>query len=67
MSGAAGIQKLLANVPSAMFEASVPGVKQYSVGSRLACLLVKFCEYSLAGITCGFIGQGLANSLMGLK
>ena len=44
-----------------------PGVKQYSVGSRFACLGVKFLEYSLAGITCGFIGQGLANSLMLLK
>jgi hypothetical protein len=44
-----------------------PGVKQYTVGSRFACLGVKFLEYSLAGITCGFIGQGIANSLMLLK
>jgi hypothetical protein len=42
-------------------------VKQYTVGSRFACLGVKFLEYSLAGITCGFIGQGVANSLMLLK
>lgn len=43
------------------------GVKQYTLGSRFACLGVKFLEYSLAGITCGFIGQGIANSLMMLK
>jgi hypothetical protein len=63
----AGIQKLLANVPSAVFEASIPGVKSFSVGSRFACLGVKFLEYSLAGIVCGFLGQGMANSLMLLK
>lgn len=43
------------------------GVKQYTLGSRVACLGVKFFEYSLAGIACGFIGQGIANSLMMLK
>lgn len=61
------LQKWLSKVPSAVFEASIPGVRKYTVGSRVACLGVKFCEYSLAGIVCGFIGQGMANSLMLLK
>jgi hypothetical protein len=42
-------------------------VREYTLGQRLACLGVKFCEYSLAGIVCGFIGQGLANGLISLK
>lgn len=50
-----------------MFEASVPGVKTYGLAQRVACIGVKFCEYSLAGITCGLLGQGLANSLMMAK
>eukprot|EP00197_Chlamydomonas_leiostraca_P015215 CAMPEP_0202886002 /NCGR_PEP_ID=MMETSP1391-20130828/41951_1 /ASSEMBLY_ACC=CAM_ASM_000867 /TAXON_ID=1034604 /ORGANISM="Chlamydomonas leiostraca, Strain SAG 11-49" /LENGTH=362 /DNA_ID=CAMNT_0049569265 /DNA_START=170 /DNA_END=1260 /DNA_ORIENTATION=+ len=61
------LAKALSKVPSAFFEASVPGIKKFSVANRLTCLLVKFCEYSLAGITCGLIGQGIANSLMHLK
>ncbi|KAG2423210.1 hypothetical protein HXX76_015467 [Chlamydomonas incerta] len=61
------LKKWLATIPSAVFEASVPGVKTYNVGQRVACLGVKFLEYSLAGITCGLLGQGLANSLMLLK
>lgn len=44
-----------------------PGVRSYSLGQRLACLGVKFLEYSLAGIVCGFIGQGIANSAMSVK
>ena len=67
LRSAAGIQKLLAGVPSAVFEASIPGVKSFTVGSRVACIGVKFLEYSLAGVVCGFIGQGMANSLMLLK
>jgi hypothetical protein len=42
-------------------------VREYSVGSRFACVGVKFLEYSLAGTACGFVGQGVANSLMLLK
>ncbi|GFR48372.1 hypothetical protein Agub_g10262 [Astrephomene gubernaculifera] len=61
------LQKWLATIPSAVFEASVPGLKSYGVGQRVACLGVKFLEYSLAGICCGLIGQGLANSLMMLR
>ena len=61
---ASGIQKLLANVPSAVFAASLPGVSPYSLGQRLACLAVKFGEYSLAGMACGLVGQGVCNGIM---
>lgn len=60
----AGLQKALARVPSAVFEKGVPGVREYSVGARFACVGVKFLEYSLAGMVCGLVGQGIANSAM---
>ncbi len=63
----AAIGQFLNKVPSAMFEASVPGVKTYTPVSRAACWLVKFAEYSLAGIFCGVVGQGIANGMMQLK
>lgn len=62
-----GLQRWLETVPSAVFAPSVPGVRKYSALNRLSCLLVKFCEYSLAGIACGAIGQGMANGLMAAK
>lgn len=43
------------------------GMKKFTVGNRAACLLVKFGEYSLAGISCGLVGQGIANALINLK
>mmetsp|Transcript_1905 Transcript_1905/g.2968 ORF Transcript_1905/g.2968 Transcript_1905/m.2968 type:complete len:403 (-) Transcript_1905:443-1651(-) len=61
------IGKALAAVPSAFFEANVPGGKAFSLGQRFACLGVKALEYSLAGIVCGLIGQGVCNSIMMLK
>jgi Protein RETICULATA-related len=60
----AAIQKALSGVPSAVFERSIPGVIKYKLGSRIACIGVKFLEYSLAGMTCGLIGQGIANGAM---
>jgi Protein RETICULATA-related len=33
---------------------------------RVACVAVKFLEYSLAGMACGFVGQSAANWLHGL-
>ena len=64
---AAALGQFLDKVPSAMFEASVPGVKTYTPVSRAACWLIKFAEYSLAGIFCGVVGQGIANGMMQLK
>lgn len=60
----AGLQKALDKVPSAIFEKGIPGVREYSVGARVACVGVKFLEYSLAGMFCGLVGQGIANSAM---
>jgi hypothetical protein len=42
-------------------------MKKFTVTNRAACLLVKFGEYSLAGISCGLVGQGIANALINLK
>jgi hypothetical protein len=57
----------MARVPSAVFAPSLPGALPYSPLERVACLGVKFLEYSLAGMVCGFVGQGVANSLMRVK
>ena len=57
----------LAKVPSAVLEASPPGGPRYTTPARLACLGVKAGEYSLAGMACGAVGQGVANGLMALK
>ncbi|KAK9832451.1 hypothetical protein WJX74_010617 [Apatococcus lobatus] len=57
-------RRALNRVPSAVFEPSVLGVRQYTIIDRTACLGVKFLEYSLAGLVAGFVGQGVANSLM---
>ena len=62
----AGLQRLLAKVPSAAFAPSQPG-RRYSGSARLACFGVKFAEYSLAGIICGLVGQGIANALIRAK
>lgn len=67
LGGLAGLQKWLAGVPSAVLEANIPGVRVYSLPQRAACILVKFGEYSLAGMFCGYVGQALANSLMLVK
>lgn len=66
-AGQSALQRWLAKVPAAALEASTKGVREYTVGQRMACLGVKFLEYSLAGIVCGFIGQGIANSIMLIK
>lgn len=57
----------MAGIPSAALEAGIPGIKEFSLTSRILCPFVKFLEYSLAGITCGLLGQGVANSLMLLR
>lgn len=64
MHMAAGLNSMMQKIPSAVFEASLPGVREYGLASRVACLGVKFLEYSLAGMFCGFLGQGVANGMM---
>jgi hypothetical protein len=61
-------QRALARVPSAVFAPDVPSAGlRYSPLARVACLGVKFLEYSLAGIVCGLIGQAAANGLIVVK
>ena len=67
VAGFAGLQRALAAVPSAVFSPNVRGKPKYSAPARASCLGVKFLEYSLAGMICGFIGQGMANGMMRIK
>ena len=62
----AGIQRLVAGVPSAVFAPSQPG-RRYGPSARAACVGVKFLEYSLAGMACGLVGQAIANGLIRFK
>lgn len=52
-------------LPSAVFEKSVD--KKYTVGDRVGCYIARGLEYALAGIACGFVGQGIASGLMTAK
>lgn len=52
-------------LPSAMFEKSTD--KKYTVLDRVGCYIARGLEYSLAGIVCGFVGQGIASGLMTVK
>ena len=63
----AALTKMLAKIPSAVFAPSVAGQASYSLAQRLSCLLIKFCEYSLAGMACGLVGQAIANAAMEAK
>jgi hypothetical protein len=65
---AAAARRALARVPSAVFAPNQPGSGvAYTPLARLACLGVKFLEYSLAGIVCGLVGQAAANGLIVVK
>lgn len=66
-SFAAGLKKLIARTPKAVFEANTAGELPYTIQQRLFCLVVKFGEYSLAGIVCGIIGHAMAEGLMKVK
>ncbi|KAL4432467.1 hypothetical protein ABPG77_001766 [Micractinium sp. CCAP 211/92] len=61
-----GLKRLLNRLPSAVFEKSMPG-RRFTLGDRATTYVKLGLEYSLAGIVCGFIGQGVANALMLLK
>eukprot|EP00873_Tetraselmis_striata_P015938 jgi/Tetstr1/436202/TSEL_025047.t1 len=62
-----GLARTVAGFPSAFFEKSIKGVREYSVWQRFGCLGQKAVQYGAAGALCGFIGQGVANQLMLLK
>ncbi len=58
------LQRYLSTIPTAMFEASIPGMPKYTTAARAACYVVKGLEYSLSGMAAAFVGQGVANALM---
>lgn len=62
-----GIRRWLGRLPSAVFESSIAGVREYTVMDRIACYFVKGIEYGIVGMGCGFVGQGAANSCMLLR
>ncbi|CAD7703790.1 unnamed protein product [Ostreobium quekettii] len=66
-SSMSGLMRWWARLPSAVFEKSIPNVRKYTLADRVACFLVKGIEYSIVGLCCGFVGQGVANSLMLLR
>lgn len=55
-----------ASVPAAMFEKSTGG-RKYTFSDRAGCFVARGLEYSLAGIICGVIGQGVASGMMQLR
>jgi len=65
--GTSALGKMLDKVPSAVFQPNLKGSPAYGAGARLACIGVKFLEYSLAGMACGLVGQGIANAAMMAK
>lgn len=54
---ATGLSKLTAGFPSAVFEKSIPGVREYNTGQRLGCLLQTAVQYGTAGLISGLVGQ----------
>ena len=62
-----GLYKYLARLPSAMFEANIPGVREYSLSQRIVGFFYKGIQYSVLGFFCGLAGQGLANVFMDLR
>lgn len=64
----AAARRALDSIPSAVFAPNQPGTGvKFTPLSRVACLGVKFLEYSLAGIVCGLLGQAAANGLIVVK
>eukprot|EP00890_Picochlorum_soloecismus_P002669 jgi/Picsp_1/3402/NSC_06240-R1_chloroplast lumenal protein len=60
-----GLRRWSSQLPSAVFEKSVD--KKYTFSDRVGCYIARGLEYSLAGIVCGFVGQGIASGLMTAK
>jgi hypothetical protein len=60
------VSRISSPKPCALHPPALPA-QVYSPLQRLACVGIKFLEYSLAGMACGLVGQGIANSLIALK
>ena len=61
-----GLRRWSSRLPSAMFERSQPG-RKYSLSDRAGCYVARGLEYSLAGMACGIVGQGVASGMMQLR
>eukprot|EP00210_Caulerpa_lentillifera_P003545 g3381.t1 len=62
-----GLSKYIAKLPSAMFEANLKGVREYTLSQRIVSFFYKGLLYSVVGSGCGLVGQGMANSLMHMR
>jgi len=62
-----GVQKYIARLPNAIFEANVKGVREYTLTQRVVSFFYKGLQYSIVGFACGLGGQALANSFMLLR
>eukprot|EP00889_Picochlorum_renovo_P007715 jgi/Picre1/34745/NNA_002211.t1 len=62
---ASGLKKWSSQLPAAVFEKSKD--KKYTWADRAGCFVARGLEYSLAGMACGFVGQGIASGLMTMK
>ncbi|KAJ7559945.1 hypothetical protein O6H91_04G107800 [Diphasiastrum complanatum] len=60
------LSKVLNTFPSSMFEAERPG-RSFTLNQRVGTLFVKGAQYGVVGFICGFIGQGIASSIMTFK
>lgn len=61
-----GLRRWSSQLPSAVFERSQPG-KKFTLSDRAGCYVARGLEYSLAGMVCGIVGQGIASGMMLLK
>jgi len=62
-----GLRKYIAKLPNALFEANIKGLREYSMSQRVISFFYKAAQYAVIGFACGFVGQGMANSLMHLR
>ena len=60
---ASGLRRWATQLPSGVFEKSSAG-RKYSITDRVGCYVARAMEYSLAGMACGVVGQGIASGMM---
>lgn len=63
---ASGLRRWASQLPSAVFEKSGAG-RRYTLSDRVGCYVARAMEYSLAGMACGIVGQGVASGMMVVK
>ena len=63
---ASGLRRWASQLPSGVFEKSGAG-RKYRFSDRVGCYVARAMEYSLAGMACGIVGQGIASGMMVMK